>query len=249
MSRPLRGVSRLILIQAAVLLVLVGIPAAVQGAGVENGGPPKPAWKWSVDERLAARFDPEAMAAREAERQAKETELRKSWADPLSEEKARTTEAPSVQEVIYGSKTPELFLPVELFGMLLESGFLPKEGGEHLQQSRGWIEERAAALGFGRDFWDRLEETATPYLKLLRKEDRQHPVIQAEDYGEDRTRLCRARAHALEAAQTEFGEESFLHLLYEAVAPNAAIARLLGPRPPDYKRYAEELLFQERGCQ
>ncbi len=247
MSRPLHRISRLILIQTVVSTVL-SMPAAAQGADVENGSLRKPAWKWSLDERLAARFDPKSMAAREGERQAKETELRKRWAKSVLEEKARETEPSSVQEIIYGSKTPELLLPMELFDALLERGFPPNEEKEHLQESRVWIEERAAALGFGQDFWTRLEQAATSYLKLLHEADRQPPAIQASD---DKYKIgrCRARSQALESAQAEFGEEPFLRLLYEAVAPNVAIARLLGRNPPDYQRYSEELRFQERGCQ
>lgn len=251
MGRSLRAVSLLILVQAVVPLVLVGRPAAAQGADVGNGGPPKPPWKWSLDERLAARFDPKAMATREAERKAKETELLKRWANPVLQEKTRTTEpSSSVQEIIYGSKTPELFLPVELLGTLLERGFPLHEEKERLQQFRPWIEERAAALGFGRDFWPRLEESATSYLKLLHEKDRQQPVVQTQDDGQYKTNLCRARAQVLEAAEAEFGEEPFLRLLYEAVAPSIAIAHFIGGSgSPDYQRYAEELRFQEGGCQ
>jgi len=231
-----------------VSFVLIGIPTTVRGTDVQNGGLRKPAWKWSLDERLAARFDPEFMAAREAQRQAKETELHKGWADPLLKEKARAPEPVSIQEIIYGSKTPELLLPIEIFDALLERGFPSNGEKEDLQRSRVWIEERAAALGYGHDFWARLEGAAASYLKLLHEADRQRPANQANT-DKYKTSLCRARSQALKAAQAELGEESFLRLLYEAVAPNVAIARLLGRYPPDYQRYSEDLRFQERGCQ
>jgi hypothetical protein len=247
MSRPFREISRLLLIQSVVSLVLIGTPAAAQGTDIQNGGLQKPAWKWSLDERLAARFDPEIMAAREAERQAKEAELRNGWAGPLSREKARATEPSLVQEIIYGSKTPELLLPIEVFDALLERGF-PAGEEKDLQQSRVWIEERAAALGYGHDFWAQLEKAAASYLKLLHEADRQRPANQANG-DKHKTGLCRARSQALKAAQAELGEESFLRLLYEAVAPNVAIARLLGSNPPNYQRYSGDLRFQERGCQ
>jgi hypothetical protein len=137
---------------------------------------------------------------------------------------------------------------MEVFDALLERGFPSNEEKEDLQQSRVWIEERAAALGYGHDFWDRLEKAAASYLKLLHAADRQRLANQAND-DKYKAGLCRARSQALEAAQAELGEEPFLRLLYEAVAPNVAIARLLGRNPPDYHRYSEELRFQERGCQ
>src|SRR5262245_35547844 len=39
----------------------------------------KPAWKWTLEERLAARFDPQAIAAREALREAEPQPSFKHW--------------------------------------------------------------------------------------------------------------------------------------------------------------------------
>jgi hypothetical protein len=236
----------------AVLLLSV---AAAQGAEVEEGGPRKPAWKWTLDERLAARFDPGAMAARDAELQAEEEAARKRWSNLLAGEEAQMKGPSPATETIDGSKTPELFLPGELFGMLLYRGLPQEEKREGLQESRGRIEERAAALGFGRDLWDRLDKVAAPYLRLLHDEERRSPLSGAEDSKaadlikkEVSLRLCRARAQALEAAKAEFGEEAFLRLLYEALAPIGRRIYVLEPWPPDYQRHAEELRLEEGGC-
>ncbi|HEX9944271.1 MAG TPA: hypothetical protein VGG03_19850 [Thermoanaerobaculia bacterium] len=234
---------------AAVIAVLLLGAVSASGAEVEQGGSRKPAWKWTIDERLAARFNPEAIAARAAEQRDAEREARKKFRSGQSaraEEGAQGTEPEPVTDMIDGRKTPELFLPGELFDLLLNHVFPPEKGRADLQTSRSFFEERAAALGIGRDLWDRLEDAAAPYLRLLH-EDRRHRIAEANASKgeEDGIRICRARAQALEAAEAEFGEETFLRLLYKAVAPHTRKASLL---PPDYQRHAEKLRFEEGGC-
>ncbi len=215
-------------------------------AGIpEAGSKPeaKPAWRWTLEERLAARFDPEAMTARETEHQAEQERIRERFGDPLEEELKKMKGPPATTEHLDGSTTPELFLPSELFAMLLSRGFSQGENWD-IRKSRGPIEERAAALGFGRDLWVRLEKAAAPYLQLLRKTG---PLKgDRVGYSKRDIRLCQLRARALEAAKAEFGGESFLRLLYEAVAPNARPTYILDG--PDYRKHAEELRFIEEGC-
>ncbi|HEV2856521.1 MAG TPA: hypothetical protein VHC97_27285 [Thermoanaerobaculia bacterium] len=229
--------------------LLLGAVAA-RGAEAEKGGSRKPAWKWTIEERLAARFDPAAMAAREAEYQAEQEAIRKRWADSvLFEDEAKMTGPPPATETIDGSKTPELFLPVELFGMLLNRAFPLEEESAGPQEPRSRIEQRAAALGFGRDLWGRLEKAAAPYLGPLHAEDRRRLTTRTNDTREDdRKRLCRLRAQALAAAKAEFGEENFLRLLYEAVAPTFRPTYILEGWPPDYQRHADLLLSLEGSC-
>lgn len=236
---------------AAVIAALLSA-AAAQGAEVEKDVPLKPAWRWTLNERLAARFDPEAIAAREAEDEAEQDAIherrQRRGGDLLAEEKAKMTGPPPAVETIDGSKNPELFLPLELFSALLNRG-LPGEKWEGLEESRKQIEQRAAALGFGRDLWNRLEGVSALYLRLLHNEDRRRLATGAKDYKRknDRLRVCRARVRAMEAAKAEFSEEGFLRLLYEAVAPDVRRTYILEPWPPDYQRHAEELRFQEEG--
>lgn len=209
----------------------------------------KPIWRWSVDERLAARFDAVAMAAREAEQEAVEHHVRELFPDLLAEEEAQMKGPPAPTEMVDGSKTPELLLPGELFGLLLNRGFpQEEEGGEALQQLRDPIEQRAAALGFGRDLWERLGKAAAPYLRSLHAANRRHRAGGADDENEESSvRLCRARSQAFESATAEFGEEAFLRLLYEAVAPDVRPTYILESRA-DYQRHAENLRFWEGGC-
>jgi hypothetical protein len=225
-----------------------GQPAKQQGSEArvpDAGSTPaaKPAWKWTVEERLAARFDPEALTARETEHQAEQERIFERFGDPLEEERKKMKGPPAVTVHLDGSKTPELFLPSELFTLLIARGF-SQRGNWDIQKSRGPIEERAAALGFGRDLWVRLEKAVAPYLQLLRKTG---PLKgDRAGYTKRDIRLCQLRAKALEAAKAEFGEERFLRLLYEAMAPNARPIYILDG--PDYRKHAEELRFIEEGC-
>jgi hypothetical protein len=59
----------------------------------EAGSKPatKPAWKWTLEERLTARFDPEAMAERQAQYQAEQEAIRKRQGGSLPEDEARVT--------------------------------------------------------------------------------------------------------------------------------------------------------------
>lgn len=230
----------------------VAMPAAASqqdssvpaGPNKEATSRPREAWKWTLEERLAARFDPATMAERQAEYQAEQGAIRKRQGGSLLENE--TNIARPVLEKRSGRRTPELFLPGELFDHLIDGVFAP--GLEHadLQESRANYEQWAAALGLGSDFWERLEGAAAPYLTLLQKEGRQRLPSRADiaAKGEERRfQICQARLQALEAARAEFGE-AFLRLLYEGVAPSIQEVSLYS----DYQKKAEDLRFQEGGC-
>lgn len=194
-------------------LLLLG--AAVPAQPAKRWDDSKPAWKWTVEERLAKRFDPADL-------------------------KARST--------LDGADTPELFLPSELFLALLMKGYPPD--GRHQADARRSIDERAAALGFGADFWKRLGKVAAPYLELRRERDRLSLAPSRSAADEKRLAgslapevLCRVRAEALAAAKAELGEEPFLRLLYSAVAPSLGIGSSI-----DDGKAAAQLLHVERGC-
>lgn len=198
--------------------------------------PGKAAWRWTTEERIARRFDPKAMKARVAEVRA-EQHARQKLFPKIDDELfvAGDEGSRSVMDTLDGSKHPELFFPNELFSHLLNDAFPPDR--EYQSESRLPLKERAAALGFGRDLWPRLEKAAAPLLKLEAERARRR----VEPGGEDEAiRLCRVRAQALAAAKSEFGEEAFLRLLYEAVAPGMArevIGRGLVVEDVDRMRY------------
>jgi hypothetical protein len=186
----------------------------------------KPAWAWSLEERLAKRADPRDIALR------------------AQRPKAQIPAQPGLN-VIDGKRNPELLFPTELFDALLEDGF-PSTGLDY--NSRRHIDEAAAALGLGSDFWPRLQRTASAYLAsqrdyepLIRSKRGKGPEsassIKAAQLG-----LCHARAEALRAAKAEFGEELFLRLLYEGMAPNIGLEFSIE------EGQAELWRVREKGC-
>lgn len=231
-----------------ILLLIQAFAAAAQPAGPIKGSPPKPAWRWSVDERLARRFDPELMKARAEERAAERKAFEKKF--PAPAQNFSGAEAPNEQTVdtVRGEKNPELFLTIELFDHLLVMGFPSNGMGQ--QESRRLIEERAVALGFGHDLWNRLARAADPFLKLQRRKEKlsQNGALlsrpaDGSPMSPEALRWCRARARAITAAEAEFGEESFLRLLYAGVTPGFSITYVVNPGTADRLRY------MEGGCQ
>lgn len=214
---------------------------------VKNDKPGKPAWRWTLEERLAMRFDPEAIKARAAKRVA-EREAMLLRMPPQSEDDLFSTPEPRIadRDTIEGWKTPELFLPTELFDHLLDMGFPP--AGTFQEEGRQVIETRAVALGFGHDLWIRLERAAAPYLKLQAEHRRlaiaraSTPSVKERPENDLSLPLCRARADAFAAAKAELGEESFLRLLYLGVTPSFSTSYSVE------EGLAEKMLYVERGC-
>ncbi len=188
----------------------------------------KPAWQWTLDERLAARFDPAAQAAREA-----------AHRDVIAH-----LQLGGPADVVDGNESPELYLPTELFNQLLNVAFLDLDflGPERKHR----IETRAAALGFKNDLWPRLEAAVSPYLKLRRTPYR---LFGGETelggkglFGQPSRELavCHLQAEALAAAKAEFGERAFLRLLYEAVAPTTRLSYTVNSLSRAQARFIEE---------
>lgn len=236
-GRPARPAALVRLVaMAAVLLAGAAGAQAPEGSDQAKAQviPAKPAWKWTLEERLAARFEPEGMKRRVA----REAEMARKSAAQFGE---RFDIAPD-QQSIDGKSEPELFTPIELFDSLLSSAF--HESARAEQEMRSWIEDRAAVLGLGSDLWVRLEKVAAPYLRL--RDERSLRALQAlsqsknhEDSVNDKRALCRARAEALTAAKAEFGEETFLRLLYEVRASTMSLTYSAGEGSIDHLRYIE----------
>jgi hypothetical protein len=195
--------------------------------------PPKPAWKWTLEERLAARFD----AQKQAERNA--ADVAAGYTGPDDE---RTT-------TIVGRTHPELLLPWELFNRLLSSGF--SDDAELRDGYRAKVEERAAALGLGAEMWHQLETAAAGFLaNRARERDRVRRGLPDPELGltieEVMARLpdgeCGLRIKAFEKVQAAWGEETTLRLLYEIVAPDSFVTSSKLAVTP------ERLVFVQRGC-
>lgn len=173
-------------------------------------------------------------------RKANDAARRANWLQTFGGE----IDLPESQPSIDGHREPELLLPHELFTVLIGEVF-PEDGRQ--SEMKGRFEDGAVVLGFGGDLWKRLEKSASPYLKL-RKEHYQIAMAararsQSLEEDEAAARLeCHARADALVKAKAEFGEELFMRLLYEAVAPVYSI----GYTAEAYE--VDRLRSREGGC-
>jgi hypothetical protein len=247
---PLRGCRRsttIVLTLAA--MALAGAHLAKAEEAKVKVKPEKPAWQWTLDERLAKRFDPEARRARVAAKTAEETAYQKrldaAGSFPLDGaggfvEESRRRDI----DVINGRKNPELFLPVELFTYLIQDAFPPE--GVDPSEYRRMVEERAVALGFGSDLWTRLGKVAAPVLRLERQREelaKRNPsgvrVKKGAEMDDSDLVLCRARAEALAQAEAEFGKESLFRLLYQATITSTEVVYDLYGGMEEHQRYLE----------
>jgi hypothetical protein len=136
-----------------------------------------------------------------------------------------------VRFVVEGRRDPELLLPSELFGSIIEGVEEPdnRRGTRRVYRDEiresGWEEEL---------FWQTLQEATAEYftaqeerLAMERKALTLPPVerralsIEAEARGPAE---CGLRKHALERVRQKLGAEKFDRFLYEKVAPNVGIA-------------------------
>jgi hypothetical protein len=234
------------MVLTAALVVLFGVSLQTARAAGAPRPVAKPAWEWSVDERLAKRFDPEAIQARKAQHAAEiESSDRKfrSLGGGLWKSEFETPKG-QVVDTVEGTKNPELFLTWELFDHLLDMAF---SGDEEQGRWREGIEEKAAALGIGRDLWSRLGKAAAPYLEIRRREERKamsggsaQPEVEGFEMNGPAIRWCRARARAIAAARTDFGALAFNRLLYEGVTPGFGVTYVVRPGLAVHLRRLEE---------
>jgi hypothetical protein len=189
----------------------------------------KPAWRWTLEERLAKRFEPAEIEAR-AEKAATLPRMASIAGEPVPDP------GTGWRSPIDGSLNPELYTPGELYSSLIEKTYpLPGDGPAIWREP---IEEQAAPLGFGADLWWRLRRASASYL-ALRLEDFRGAMAQKTAHGTvPGAELCKARAAGLQAAYREFGKDKFLQLLYSTAR---------GHHAPILER--DNLLWQEGGCQ
>jgi hypothetical protein len=209
---PLRGV--------AVILSL-GAVVAHAAADTSNlppecsGWPEKPAWEWTLEERIRHRLDADCRRARRelAAQDRRERGCFRTSGDPA--------------DFVYGSDTPELFLPSELYATLV-SNVVTSEGG-FSEEMRSYYERRASSLDLPGAFWKLVEEAAGDYLSSVRAERRLAAGLNGAGTNERLAILaeiadiqkpqCAERIDALERTRRAFPPGSFDRFLYVAVAP------------------------------
>ena len=208
--------------------------------------PLKPAWQWTLDERLAKRLDSNEIRERAA---AHERFLGK---DP---QRVQVQEAGPAQYIIEGRRDPALFMPFELFVSLLR-GVTPPTNGippDSRDAAREQYRIKIAEVGWQEDeFWKTVEAAAADYLHLqterlalqlqirtLPPPERRKLEARVEELSH---KQCVARAEAIRTARGKLGPEPFDRFLYDVVASGMA---LMSSEPDDESR----LRFLEGGCQ
>jgi len=197
------------------------------------GWPQKPAWEWTLEERVRHRLDPDCLTARRA--LAARDRGQGSVASGNSE------------DFVFGTDTPELLLPTDLYGHLLSTAFSRNEGLARPYRAR--YERRAAELQLPVDFWQLVEEAGGEYLSRVREEralmeefassDPARREAHAARTTEIRSTQCSDRARALARTRKALSGSLFDRFLYVAVAPGLTVSR--SPASP-------EMLFRSEGC-
>jgi len=221
--------------------VLIGLIAALAAANVSAQSAkssPKTIWNWTIDERLAQRFDRDSIQERALAYRPGNAEVR-SQSMPANSDGAATT--PHFEYIIDGHRNPELFLPHELYDMLL-SGLTPDESLRIKQRS--FYEPLLKQMGYdAAAFWNALTSVNGEYL-LVKFGDRPSGFASKATMQAEVNARCRARFKALEAARRLFGRTAFDRLLYTVIAPTTTESM----STTSDAHLEDDLRSAERGC-
>jgi hypothetical protein len=202
-----------------ILLILLGT-ASIGLAGVPDAcgpWPTKPPWQWTNEERIDRRFDERCLAARRLE----------AANDKRRDGSCRSSG--TITDFVFGTDTPELFLPWELFDTLLRKETLAAPNFADGQRLIFEQRVRAANLAMPDGFWKKTEGSAADYIHALRDQQMMSTKLDAGSSADRRKRIadisasqranCALRTAALERARAAFDPGAFDRLLYVAVAP------------------------------
>ena len=182
----------------------------------------KPAWEWTLDERIAKRLDPAEIRERAL---AKEKHL-------VEHGGFKPEEIIPVRFTIEGRRDPELFMPFELFGTIFRCVV---EEPDRRDGARLCYLDEIAQSGWDDEFFRQTLQDATVEYKKVQDErlaltrraeslstaERRNLNIKAEAL---QPLECGLRASALQTIRRTFGAEKFDRFLYEKVAPNISIS-------------------------
>jgi|ERR1043165_483252 hypothetical protein len=183
--------------------------------------PAKPVWQWTVDERLAARFDEAARTQRVDDYLAQ-----RALRNPQSAARSAPM-MPRPVDVVHGTKHPELLLPHEIFTTFTRAAFERED--DTAAAIRMDAARRAVPLKLPADFLVSWRTLADRFIVLQREELQLRRTLYSgtsRNSARDAARLrdlgpleCRSRAEAMNALRAKFGTR-FDQFLYEVAAPN-----------------------------
>jgi hypothetical protein len=205
----------------------------------------KASWEWTVDERLAARFDPAVLAARR-----ERLRTRRATADvpPNMPSGASADAIAAPSDSIYGTDNPELLLPFEIFKSFTKHTFVYVDDVSH--EFRQDATRKALALGLPPDIVEVIEREAQELVALQRREAELNDQMAgpapdaavAAALQATRAAQCPVRAAAMQRLRAKYGASRFDRFLYTAIAPNVFYEFRLTENPAQLKA-------QEAGCQ
>lgn len=215
---------------------------AVNGVAFADAPPRlKPVWQWSVEERLTARFDPNARAARlQAARSDRDA--------PRIRPQGHTPEGLETSDSFTGREHPELFLPFEIFASFTRNAYCHDDQVAEVFRRDAY--EKGIRMGLPPDFLTTLRRESEELIAIQRREvelsERVGTGGQQGNLMPELLRLraeqCPLRAKTIRRLREIFGVETFDRFLYTAIAPNLYKSIVGGVQD------AEELRAEERGC-
>jgi hypothetical protein len=205
--------------------------------------PSKPAWQWTVDERLAVRFDEKARSQRIDDYSSERVLAQARRSGHPTPDVARPA------EVLRGSQHPELLMPFEIFSSFTRAAY--GEEDATARTVRDSALRKAVPIGLPADFLETWQSVAHGFITLQREELNVRQAVytgKSADVKRDTERIrelerlaCQSRTKAMRELRTRFGAR-FDEFLYRVAAPN--VTRILGDPGT-----ADQLRSEEEGCQ
>jgi len=228
---------------------LVGITWLILAAAVlflAATSPPLEPWKWTLDQRMAARFDSVSRAARVASAHDRESQLHRRNPSALS-----MPNTPAASDIIDGSSHPELFTPTELFEHFVWMAYT--------LDSPVWREsmrQRSDDILRTDADWRKLDAIVAAYAQNLRRESElsqrqgQSSAAQRRELLREQSLVladrCSIERQALRAARATFGVDRFNRFLYLVAARGYSSSYV---PENDFAETRKRLQETERNCQ
>jgi hypothetical protein len=224
----------------------MALMAAPLAFGVEPAEAPshnKPPWEWSVQERLAARFDAAAVQKRVDAMLDRRHAQSGSLASNAMADRVRPA------DYIDGHAHPELFLPTEILTMFIRSAYAGGED-ETADGFRISAAQNATELGLPGEFLAVFEREAQALIALQMEESALRDALsegkrERETIIRELARLeseqCPLRVAVLQSLRKQYGSEVD-RFLYAALAPG--MSRVIFSPIPD----PQALRLAEQGC-